>query len=193
MVVGVLLLATEPAAGGRLTDFTQAELHSLPRLCLAQQFINEELDSPVVSEAERKEVRERLGHSFVHYHHYCWALLCLRRAEAPGGDKFNYHRAVDNLDYVIRNADPTFALLPQVYFQKGEVLARRGDREAAGREYETALRVQPDYTPARAALVQLYIERGDLEAAQAELTKGLQHDPGSTILAEKKAALAALR
>ena len=190
VLAGFVVARGEPAAGGRLTDFSQEEFRTLPRLCLAQQFINEELESPVVPESERKQLSESLGHSFTHYHHYCWALLYMRRAAKPGGDKFDYHRAVDNLNYVIRNADPSFALLPEVYFQKGNVLGGLGDREAAVSEYQNALRAGADYTPARAALVQLYLDLGDVEAARAALEEGLKHDPSSKTLAEKKSALA---
>src|SRR5262249_37794092 len=124
-----------------------------------------------------------------HYHHYCWALLYIRRAAAPGGDKFNYHRAVDNFDYVIRNADPGFPLLPEVYVAKGTLLAQLGDREAAASEYRNALHARPDYTPACAALVQLYLDRGDVAAARTALAEGLKHDPSSPALAEKQSAL----
>jgi tetratricopeptide (TPR) repeat protein len=189
-LVGFLVARGEPAAGGRLTDFSQEEFRTLPRVCLAQQFINEELESPVVPESERKQFDERLGHSFIHYHHYCWALLCVRRAATSGGDKFNYDRAVDNLNYVIRNADPSFALMPDVYFQKGYVLERLGEREAAAAEYQNALRAKADYTPASAALVQHYLDLGDVEAARAALEEGLKHAPSSTTLAAKKSALA---
>jgi tetratricopeptide (TPR) repeat protein len=190
-LIGFVVTCGEPASGGRLTDFSQEELHTLPRLCLAQQFINEELASPVVPERERRRLSEKLGHSFIHYHHYCWALLYIHRAAAPGGDKFNYHRAVDNFDYVLRNADPSFTLLPEVYFQKGSLLEQLGDREAAASAYQNALRARADYTPARAALVQFYLDRGDVEAARTALEEGLKHDPRSKTLAEKKSALAA--
>jgi len=153
-LLGVAIAAAEPAVAGRLTDFSQAELRMLPRLCLAQQFINEELESPTVPDAERAQLAEAFGHSFIHYHHYCWALLYTARAAQPGGDRFNYHRAVDNLDYVIRNADPGFALLPDVYLQKGKVLERTGDGAAAVAAYRNALRANPDYIPAYAALAQ---------------------------------------
>ncbi len=187
------LVRAEPARSGPLTDFSQEELHSLPHMCLAQQFINEELDSPLVPQAERKQLLERLGHSFIHYHHYCWALLCIRRATAPGGDKFNYHRALENFDYVILHADPSFALLPDVYFQKANLLDQLGEREKAVIEYQNAVRARADYTPARVALVQLYLDRDDIEAARAALAEGLKHDPSSKALADKQSALAVRR
>ena len=188
---GVVLAPADPAAAGRLTDFSQEEFRTLPRICLAQQFINEELESPAVPESEREELAKTLGHSFIHYHHYCWALLYTARAAQPGGDKFNYHRAVDNLDYVIRHADPSFALLPEVYVQKGNLLERTGEGAAAVTEYRNALRAKSDYTPAYVALAQHYVDAGAVAAARAALAEGLQHDPSSKVLAEKQAALMA--
>lgn len=164
------LIVAARAGAAPLTDFTQAELGSLPRICLAQRFINQDLAAPAVPEAERTQLAEQLGHSYIHFHHYCWALLYLARAEQPQGDKFNYHRAVDNLDYVIRHADPSFALLPQVYVLKGDVFARRGKGDPVA-EYRTAIRIDPTYAPAYAALALHYLDAGDVAAARAVLTE----------------------
>ena len=187
-MIGVVVARAAPAAAGA-PDFTQEELLTLPHACLAQQFINELLESPAVPEPERVELLKTLGHSFIHYHHYCWALLYEDRAARPGGDKFNYHRAVDNLDYVIRNADPSFALLPEVYLQKGKVLERTGKGAAAVAEYRNALRANPDYTPAYVALARHYVDAGDSAAAGAVLAEGLARDPSSKVLADALAAL----
>ncbi|MDX2165615.1 MAG: tetratricopeptide repeat protein [Deltaproteobacteria bacterium] len=190
LLAGVIA-AAHPAAAARLTDFTQEELRTLPSTCLAQRFINEELAAPVVPDAERERLSTKLGHSFIHYHHYCWALLWLARAEQPDGDKFNFHRAIDNLDYVIRNADPSFALMPQVYLLKGDILARTGKRDAALIEYRNALRADPTYTPAYLALAQHYVDAGDPAAARAVLAEGLRHDPRAQALTQKQAELGA--
>lgn len=196
--VALLALATagaRPAAAGRLTDFSQEELHSLSQLCLSQRFINEELDAPAVPEPERahEQLEAKFGHSFIHYHHYCWAVLYARRAERLAAEsRFNYGRVVDNLDYVIRNSDPDFALLPDVYVQKGEALdelERRAEAEAA---YRNAIHAKVDYVPAYVALAQHYIEARDVDAARRTIEEGLKYDPSSKTLAEKKAALAKL-
>jgi tetratricopeptide (TPR) repeat protein len=184
-----LLGSGERADGGRYTDFSQAELRTLPRPCLAQRFINDELDSPAVSERRRAELAAKLGRSFHHYHHYCWALLYMRRAARPGGDEFNYRQAVDNLNYVIARAEPGFRLLAGVYFKKGNVLERLGERQAAAEEYRNALRVDPGHAAACVALAQSYLDRGDDQAARAALAEGLKHAPGSKTLAAKQADL----
>ena len=190
VLCGIVLAPAEPAAAGRLTDFSQAEFLTLPRVCLAQRFINEELASPAVPESERDELARTLGHSFLHYHHYCWALLYTARAERPGGDKYDYNRAVDNLDYVLRRADPSFVLLPDVYVRKGNLLERMGAGAAAVDEYRNALRANPRYTPAYLALAEHYVAAGDVAAARAVIAEGLKHDPKSKVLKDKQAALA---
>jgi tetratricopeptide (TPR) repeat protein len=217
-LVGLVVARAGPAAPYRITDFSQEELRTLPRACLAQRFINDELDPPVVPAEERDQWGERIGPSFIHYHHYCWAMLLMRRAAAPGGDRYDYQLAVDNLNYVIQRADPSCArlpdvefqydpidnrnyvtrpadlscaLLPDVFVQKGTALEHLGNGEAAVSEYQNALCVQADYTPARAALVQVYLDRGEVEAARAALAEGLQYDPSSKTLVDKKSALAA--
>jgi tetratricopeptide (TPR) repeat protein len=190
VLCGLVLAPAAPAAAGRLTDFSQAEFLTLPRVCLAQRFINEELTSPAVPESERAELTRTLGHSFIHYHHHCWALLYVARAELPGGDKYNYDRAVDNFDYVLRRADPSFVLLPDVYVQKGNVLERTGAGAAAVDAYRNALRANPTYTPAYLALAAHFVAAGDVAAARAAIAEGLKHDPKSKVLKERQAALA---
>ena len=189
VLCGIVLAPAEPAAAGRLTDFSQAEFLTLPRVCLAQRFINEELASPAVPQSERDELDRTLGHSYLHYHHYCWAVLLMARAARPGGDKYDYIRAVDNLDYVLHRADPSFVLLPDVYVRKGNALERMGAGAAAVDEYRNALRVNPKYTPAYLALAEHYVAVGDVAAARAVIAEGLKHDPKSRVLKDKKVAL----
>jgi tetratricopeptide (TPR) repeat protein len=188
-VVGAVALVALAVAAGRanagpLTDFSQAELLTLPRVCLAQRFINQELTTPVVPDAERTQRAETLGRSYIHFHHYCWALLYIARAEQPQGDKFNFRRAVDNLDYVIRHADPSFTLLPQVYVLKGDVLARTGKGDAAATEYRNAIQADRTYAAAYAALALYFLDAGDPTAAREVLTDARRNDasasPGST-------------
>jgi hypothetical protein len=175
----VVIAAAGSADAGPLTDFSQAELLTLPRICLAQRFINQELAQPAVPEAERARLAEQLGHSYIHFHHYCWALLYLARAARPDGDKFNNHRAVDNLDYVIRHAAASFALLPQVYVLKGDGFARTGRGDAAAIEYRNAIQADPSYAPAYVALALQLLAAGDVGAAQAVLTDARRHDPST--------------
>jgi len=193
VLFATLTLRAVPVAAGRLTDFSQEELRSLSQLCLSQRFINEELTTPAVSEPERahQEWEAKLGKSFIHYHHFCWATLYAKRAEQQAAEsKFNFDRAVDNFNYVLRNADPEFALLPEVHLEKARALERLDRGEEAAAEYRSAIRGKVDYTPAYVGLAQYYLAVADPNAARGVLEEGLKHDPGSKELAEMKAALA---
>lgn len=180
-------LASAQGTSGR---FTQEEFRRLPRACLAQGSINKALVEPVVSETERDQWARTMGESYKHYHHYCWGLLDMRRGAANVGNNQHYYSsAVDNFQYVIRNSTPDFPLLPEVYLRKGlalRFLAR--DAESAA-EFLSALRIKPDYTPAYAALIELYQDLGDLESARATLETGLRNAPRSKILEQKRAEL----
>jgi tetratricopeptide (TPR) repeat protein len=80
-------------------------------------------------------------------------------------------------------------MLPEVNLQKGlalRLLSRHGE---AASEFVEALKLKPDYTPAYAALVDLYLDLGDLDNARGILEEGLRHVPDSKILASKRADL----
>lgn len=185
-VVGLLIAAE--AAG----QMTQEELRALPRICHAQRFINSALDSPIVPEAERRMWEAKLGEPFMSFHHFCWGLIDMRRAAAtrdPGRRNTHYRNAVQNFQYVERNSDATFPLLPEVLLRKGMALQLLGDPASAASQFLAAVKIKRDYTPAYAALIDVYVELEDIEAANETLAEGLSHAPSSRILATKKTEL----
>ncbi len=172
-------------------QYSQDELRELPRVCLAQKFINGLLRTPIVPEAERADWAARLGESYEHYHHFCWALIDLRRANG-GPSQFrdsNYSRAVSNFEYVQRRASPDFPLLPEVFLMKGMALRHLGEHGTAAREFLDAIEIKRDYTPAYSALIDLYVDLGDYESAKKMLDLGLTAAPNSKILASRKAEI----
>lgn len=186
--VSALALANSVSAQG---GFSQEELRALPRVCLAQKFINAGLRTPVVPEAERKKWAESLGPAYEAFHHYCWGLIDMRRASAaePARARTHYLDAIQNFEYVKRNADASFPMLPEVLLRKGMALRLVGRDAAAATEFSEAITVKPDYTPAYAALVDVYVDLDDLEAAHNLLEHGLVEAPDSKILLNKKAEL----
>lgn len=175
-------------------SFSQAELKSLPRTCQAQRFIHEQIYNPITAEAERQQLQMVLGEDFTHYHHYCWALLIVRRGnttDQPNRRYGFYDEAVKNFDYVLRNVKPSFLLLPEVYLQKGLTLQLMSNDAAAAREFLNALRVKPSYTPAYAALIDYYLNLGNVSEARRMLEVGLEHAPSSKLLEEKRKAIEA--
>lgn len=195
LAVLALLLVGRAFPVSSQEQYTQEELRSLPRVCLAQTFISHALRPPVVSEQEQAQWVSRLGADYKHFHHYCWALIDLRRASRsvePVERNGNYRRAVSNFEYVQRNVASTFPLLPEVCLRKGLALRYLGESSNAAREFLEAIKLKADYTPAYSALVDLYVDLQDYAGATDVLETGLAAAPGSKILESKKAELESL-
>jgi tetratricopeptide (TPR) repeat protein len=192
LLIGAMLSSTLMAQN----LYTQEELRALPRVCLAQRFVHLELDRPLVSASERKQWEERLGASdYLHFHHHCHALILAKRAlsAARETERQGYFKeAVANFEYVQRNASSAFPLLPEVYLQKGLTLRMIGGHAEAAREFLGAIKLKPSYTPAYAALIDYYIDMGEIEEARRVLDTGLAHAPSSKILTTKRAQIEAL-
>jgi hypothetical protein len=170
-------------------EFSQAELRALPRACQAQKFINEMLQFPTVPEHERLQFETLLGQDYIHYHHHCMALMYVRRANHASDSRsrlYNYNQAIANFSYVQRNASSAFPLLPDVYLQKGFVYRLIGSDVMAAREFVGAIELKATYTPAYGALIDYYLDLGDLEQARLTVDAGLRLAPGSKLLQEKK-------
>ena len=174
--------------------FSQEELVALPRVCHAQRVINNLLQTKIVPEAERRQWALRLGEKdYSAFHHYCWALIYLRRAGAADSlqsQVFNYETAINNFGFVQQNASFQFPLMPEVNLRKGQTYRLLGQDGAAAKEFTEAIKLKPDYTPAYAALVDFYLDVEDLHQAEEILDQGLAHAPESKILLQKKAELA---
>jgi len=173
--------------------FSQEELMALPRVCHAQRVINNLLQTKIVPEAERRQWALRLGEKdYDAFHHYCWALIYVRRAGAantPQHQVFNYRTAISNFEFVQQNASPLFPMMPEVNLRKGQTYRLLGDDGDAVKEFTQAIQLKPDYTPAYAALVEFYLDLNNLHGAEEILAKGLVHAPESKILLKKKAEL----
>ena len=195
--VGKLVLLATLAAlipkVGTAQEFTQDELLALPRVCLAQKYISGNfLAFPVVPEQERAMWEAKLGEDYVHYHHYCLALVQVRRAATTvdEGARNGYYRgAIADFDYVIRAASREFPLLPEVYLRKGMALQLMGEPASAVAVFLRAVELKLDYTPAYSALIDIHLALGSVDSARSILETGLKHAPNSKILAAQKAKL----
>jgi tetratricopeptide (TPR) repeat protein len=187
---GALILGEFVSAQDR---FSQEELVALPRVCHAQRVINNLLQVDIVPEEERRQWAQRLGEKdYSAFHHYCWALIYIRRAgdaETPQGRTFNYETAITNFEFVQIHASLQFPLMPEVNLRKGQTYRLLGQDAAAAKEFTQAIQLKPDYTPAYAALFDFYMDLNELTGAEAILAKGLVHAPQSKILLQKKLEL----
>jgi tetratricopeptide (TPR) repeat protein len=192
-----LVLAIQGTSEAQPKKFTTEELKSLPRVCHAQKFINGWLNEEIVPEAERALWTARLGEKdYIHFHHYCTALIYTRRGNAshtPLERNGNYRAAVENYEYVQRMASNQFPLMPEVGLRKGQVLMLLRENGAAAAEFLNAIKLKSDYTPAYAALADLYVSLGNIDEAARVLDTGLGNAPSSSLLRQKKIEIESLR
>jgi tetratricopeptide (TPR) repeat protein len=197
-VSALLLLAWSGSAAAQKEEmrpgakFTEEEYMTLPRYCLAQDGVSKNLPARVIPEEERKYWYATMGEAYHHIHHYCIALMLVRRGNASSramDRDAHYRAAIENFNYSIRRSSDAFPLKPEFHLRKGMALRLlRNDAEASG-EFRRAIMLKADYSPAYTALADLLVDLGQRKEALDLLETGLQHAPDSKVLATKKAEL----
>jgi tetratricopeptide (TPR) repeat protein len=129
-----------------------------------------------------------MGQGFWAMHHYCWALIRLRRAERPGTlpviQKGHRQAALGDLKFVIENSPPDFVMLPEVYTKVGEVQLLLGNYADADLAFTKARSLKPDYWPAYFQWAQYLRQRGQKAKARDLVQEGLLHAPNAKPLKE---------
>ena len=119
-----------------------------------------------------------MGRSFIHMHHYCWALATLRRAKSPSTPV--QHReglithAIGDLGYVISNSESTFVMLPEIYVTMGDAYAQLKRHDLAVVAYSEARQRKPDYWRPYSRWAEALLAVGDRKAALAILEEGMR-------------------
>lgn len=122
-----------------------------------------------------------------HMHHYCWALIHLRRAQAahipPHQRKYLTEVAISDFYYVVRQArrlpDPrSFRMLPEILYRIGDAYGQLGQISQAIEAYEQSRQAKPDYWPPYVGQAELMAKSGLRRDAMAVLERGLQIMPG---------------
>ncbi|HED64431.1 MAG TPA: tetratricopeptide repeat protein [Planctomycetes bacterium] len=101
------------------------------------------------------------------------ALSSLPPGEIPEADRAAYDAASE--EFIA--AQLTQADLPAPHLNLGIFFAARGENERARTEYETALRLEPSFLPARFNLANLLNRAGDNEGAEDVLRGGVTYAP----------------
>ena len=167
MVSLVTVLPTVGFGGQYSVDYIleQVRLKKLPDYC-------EYMGVLQAGRTEKgKELRKKYGPSWAHMHHYCWALVDLKK----GYD----HQAIKNLDYVLRNITRDPSLRPMVLFKKAMVLSINQSSSEAVSVYRELIEIKPDFEPAYVALANLFLQQGDKKTAREIAALGLEHIPNS--------------
>lgn len=124
-------------------------------------------------------------HTFLHVHHYCFGLA----AEA----ELRLDEAAGEFTYVIKNWPDHSKLKPIALYKKARILDffsdqvsdRWGKQTDAISLYEKAIRLDPSYTAAYAALSENAARRGDFDNAKNYLNQGLKLNPKSDFLKKR--------
>lgn len=164
------------------------ELRLLPHYCgpRAQSWGND---------GNRPEVRRWLnvfGSDYVHMHHYCQALLSLRKAPLARDQKsrnFMYKTALQNLEYTEQRVSPGFRLRPELYVLMAQAHEGLGNTGKALDYARRAVRAKQDYTRGIALFADLSIKLGQTDTARKALRKGLSLKPKSRLLRRRMACL----
>ncbi|MHB1247082.1 MAG: tetratricopeptide repeat protein [Sulfuriferula sp.] len=89
---------------------------------------------------------------------------------------------MNNYNYMLSHASPGFWMRPEIHTQKGRLLAATKSYAEAVSEIEQALKGNPNYAPAYAALSDIYADLGQKSKSVAALEQGLQHAPDTVSL-----------
>lgn len=130
-----------------------------------------------------------MGQAFWALHHYCWGLIHVRRADAPGLPLVQrvgmLNSAVNDYFYVINNAPKDFVLAPEIYLRIGEARMAMGQVGLAHDAFRISRELKPDYWPAYTRWIDHLLRTNQTAAAKNLAAEGLRFAPGSTELADR--------
>ncbi|MDP1679472.1 MAG: hypothetical protein Q8L02_05040 [Candidatus Nitrotoga sp.] len=174
-VVACLFLAAPAHAEEVLpwTPITQAEFKMLPPYCQVKL----KGDSKSL---EYKLWQRQLGPGYGDVHHYCGALMHLKRYYGATSQKIKrlfLQEANHNLDYLIRANVAGFSLLPDIYVDKGRTLLLQKKDGEAVQAFLQAIKLNPNIASAYSALSDIFLEKGDKQKALQYAEEGLKNVP----------------
>lgn len=167
-------------------NITEAEWAMLPRYCpdtLAFKGYG----------ANRAKWEAVMGHGFSHMHHYCWARITFSRSQRATISREQKNALLTatlvDLQYVVRNTDDTFILLPEVLTWLGRTYLLLRNPTEASQAFAKARTLKPDYWPAYTHWAEFLQSAGKRDEAMAIVKIGLQHAPAAKVLHELFRAL----
>lgn len=178
------LLPWRVAVASDSTPETKREMARLPAYCAARLGPTED--------PAYKRWESVIGPNFIHIHHYCFALHKRFTARAkPDPTERNYwlNSTMKEFDYVEQHAQGPLMLYPEMFTERGRIYLELGDVASASRYFARALKTDPAYGRAYAAMADLYLKQGKRDKAKQLLEQGLAADPGSKSLQKRLARL----
>lgn len=173
---------------------TEDEIKKLPMYCQYQYSIASRSSKPL-SEDERKrnakywENKMGLGSVYQHMHHWCDALAAINRYYAhladPQRSDFYLKEAIGDISYVLRKADDSFVMLPEMLTQRGKVYALLKQPGKAAADFVKAIKVNPKYSRAYLYYADLFLDLKQPEQAKQVIKAGLAANPQSKELLKR--------
>jgi tetratricopeptide (TPR) repeat protein len=158
---------------------TEAEYALLPAFCRVRVGGNS-------SSPQYQAMAANYGrNNFMHMHHYCFALNFSYRALKATREQDKKHLntvAKGNYEYIVEHTEPSFSMRPKVYVELGQVLLRLNSPGEALKYFLEAVRFNPKYVSAYAALIDFHRRSGNGRDALEVATKGLRYVPNSKYL-----------
>jgi len=184
-----LVCASASAAPENITD---GELALTPKYCQDVQGIR--YGDAFFNKSPRADYWVgMMGKSFWALHHYCWALINLRRSQAAGVTAQVRRGLIENVVadcfYVIKNSTPDFILLPEIYTRIGDAEMMLSNPGAAYEAYTMSRKIKPDYWPPYARWAEVLVKINQKAEAKALLAEGLRNVPDAKPLIDQYRAL----
>ena len=169
-----------PGYPPRAEDFDAREIAMLPRYCIYTQMFRDKVpggnDPAMIS-----QWYDYMGPIYHDMHHYCLGLMKANRGQVlardPEARRFYIGDSITEFEYVIRKAEDSFVLLPEMLTKKGESLVLLGKGPLGALQFERAIEVKNDYWPAYAQLSDYHKAAGDIKKARQVLETGLARVP----------------
>ena len=171
----VLLLPLTILWGQPVHAWTVAEIRAMPPYCAGRYAKNDNLQ-------EYKRWEAMYGPDFLHTHHLCdgiGALNKVYKAKSPMERQGILNEAMGGLNYMVRNAQPSFKLMPEVYIYRSQanyLMDRPGEAVA---DLRKAIELDPKASRAYSQAADYLERRGQRDEALKLVSEGLRHLPSS--------------
>jgi hypothetical protein len=176
----VSLAVPVPALAGPPPNITQHETAVLPAFCKDTQ------TWPGGNPDGMARGKARYGEVFWHFHHYCYAMVWLLRADRHSNTAMERRgllvSSLDDLDYVLKYLPPDYFLLPEMLTMRGRILFRQGNYADAIIELNKAIEQNRAYWRAYSELAKCHEALGNRQAAIEVVREGLKFSPESKVL-----------
>lgn len=163
-----------------MEEITPQEMALLPSYCNYTQGFSG------AGTAGDRQWRAVYGEAFHSFHHYCYSMVYLMRADrhaTPRNERASLlGQAFREISYVTRHTPSTHPLLPEMLTKQGMIQRRLGKPNEALPFLEKAAELNPKYWRAYSELAMSYVALDNKSKARDVLKQGLAHTPDAKAL-----------